>query len=512
MTRLNEAETRVRTRQPTAMANPEGGMGFIRDAKEELFVLALNFASGKDTAYEKSDERFARFLDLLYAVTVKDAKWIRHFLPWLRDSANMRTVSLIGGLEAAFGLWATNQTGGRQLVDGVLQRADEPGEAVAYWQKNYGRALPKPVKRGIADAVVRLYGERSVLKYDKRNRNWRFADVITHVHPKPKDERQSELFRYLVKARKNRGVPVPDALTTLKAHYALQRRARSNTMLLLNRRSLEEAAFTWEQALSLAGDSIRRAKLWEKLIPTMGYMAILRNLRNFDRANLSPAARGDVVRILTDPHRVAGSRQFPYRFLSALTHSGAERWSRPLQQALELSVGNLPRPWGRYLVLVDQSASMYGRGGGFGTLPDGSVAALTGLLFQRRVQADVVAFGERSERIDQVPGEELWESWKRFPRYRRSHPTRAVQENFDGHDGVVLITDEQQRYDCAGTVRHVLGEDVSLVVWNFGGHALGVSHTKKRTHTFGGVSDGALRAALFALDGAKIRYPFEITD
>jgi hypothetical protein len=51
-------------------------------------------------------------------------------------------------------------------VDSVLQRADEPGEALAYWTATYGRAIPKPVKHGIADAVGRLYTERSLLKYD----------------------------------------------------------------------------------------------------------------------------------------------------------------------------------------------------------------------------------------------------------------------------------------------------------------------------------------------------------
>jgi hypothetical protein len=36
--------------------------------------------------------------------------------------------------------------GARQIVDSVLQRGDEPGEALAYWTATYGRAVPKPVK------------------------------------------------------------------------------------------------------------------------------------------------------------------------------------------------------------------------------------------------------------------------------------------------------------------------------------------------------------------------------
>jgi hypothetical protein len=54
--------------------------------------------------------------------------------------------------------------GNRRLVGSVLRRADEPGEMLAYWTSRYGRAVPKPVKRGIADTVARLYDERHWLR------------------------------------------------------------------------------------------------------------------------------------------------------------------------------------------------------------------------------------------------------------------------------------------------------------------------------------------------------------
>lgn len=38
------------------------------------------------------------------------------------------------------------------MIASVLRRPDEPGELLAYWTATYGRAVPKPVKRGIADA------------------------------------------------------------------------------------------------------------------------------------------------------------------------------------------------------------------------------------------------------------------------------------------------------------------------------------------------------------------------
>jgi len=44
-----------------------------------------------------------------------------------------------------------------------------------------------PIKRGIADAVRRLYTERAALRYDGQSRQLRMADVIELTHPSPRD-------------------------------------------------------------------------------------------------------------------------------------------------------------------------------------------------------------------------------------------------------------------------------------------------------------------------------------
>ena len=64
------------------------------------------------------------------------------------------------------------------MVAAALQRADEPGEALAYWTSRYGRAIPKPVKRGIADAARRLYTQFTLLRYDTGSHGFRFADLM----------------------------------------------------------------------------------------------------------------------------------------------------------------------------------------------------------------------------------------------------------------------------------------------------------------------------------------------
>ena len=51
-------------------------------------------------------------------------------------------------------------------------------ELLGYWLNAYGRNVPMPVKRGVADAVRRLYTERTALRYDGLSRQIRMADVI----------------------------------------------------------------------------------------------------------------------------------------------------------------------------------------------------------------------------------------------------------------------------------------------------------------------------------------------
>ncbi len=54
---------------------------------------------------------------------------------------------------------------------------------VSYWHQRHGRRLPKPVKRGAADAVHRLYNEKTALKYDGKDHIWRMAAVVELVRP-----------------------------------------------------------------------------------------------------------------------------------------------------------------------------------------------------------------------------------------------------------------------------------------------------------------------------------------
>jgi len=166
----------------------EGGTGYARDARSELFLRATASFAGEDSFYEEAAVRDGRMRELVsgLATDADGFAWLQGFLPWLRDGGNMRTAPVVLAAEAVKARLAAGLDGGnRQLVGSVLRRPDEPGEMLAYWTSRYGRAVPKPVKRGVADAVARLYDERAFLRYDSTARGFRFGDVIDLVHPSP---------------------------------------------------------------------------------------------------------------------------------------------------------------------------------------------------------------------------------------------------------------------------------------------------------------------------------------
>src|SRR5690606_7218412 len=123
--------------------------------------------------------------------------------------------------------------------------------------------------------------------------------------------------------------------------------------------TLADAGMTWE---ALAGwlQGPMDARAWEAVIPAMGYMALLRNLRNFDEAGVGDAVAQTVAARLADAEQVRRSRQFPFRFLAAYRAARSLRWAYPLERALGHSLANVPALPGRTLILVDRSGSMFG--------------------------------------------------------------------------------------------------------------------------------------------------------
>ena len=460
-----------------AIRTHEGGIGFKRSDKSELFLAGVS-TFVEDTFYESADARMTRIRGLVAKVVVEDVEWVKNFVFWLRHTANMRSVSLAIALDAAKVLNDKKLAGGRQIVAAAMDRADEPGEAIAYWQTNYGRKMPQSVKRGIADAATKLYTSDAVFKYDAEGKSIRFADVIQLVHPSPKDDRQSTVFKFALDRRYNSKVEAPFA-----------RKA------------------TWE---NISSDGPMTAEKWESAIPTMGYMALLRNLRNFIEAGVSRKVMNAVAKRISDPAQVAKSKQLPFRFWSAYNAVGNNNvFKLAIDDGLNAAASNVPALKGKTLVLVDVSGSMgWGRFSEKGSMANIDAATLfAGVLGARADEADIVWFGSRSGKVDYSKTDSPLEIMKAI--YREGGGTdlaRAVRDWYKaGYDRVVVITDEQHN---GGAVFSPVPSNVPIFVWNLGGYRPAAS-SQSNVFVQGGLSDASFGYISLIESGVNESWPWE---
>jgi hypothetical protein len=505
----------------------ESGAGYAHDAKSELFLLAVANFVGEDTFYEKASDRDTRYADLVRTVAAADPDWMRRFVRWLRTGANMRSAAVVAGLEAARALLAAGVPGGRGIVADSMARADEPGEALAYWTSRYGRAIPKPVKRGIADAALRLYAEYPLLRYDTGSHGVRFADVIELTHPG--DRRgsaqggrwqgawQRDLFAYAIDRRHNRDSAAPQTLTMVRANAALRELAEGDPQAMLDTERLRAAGMTWEDVLSLVGSKVAKAQLWEALIPVMGLMALARNLRNFDEAGVSDAAADKVIARFTDPAQVAKSRMLPYRWLAAYEQAPSLRWAHALNQALQASLAHLPALPGRSLILVDTSASM--SSGGFSArsaMTPVKAAAVFGVALAARGEAvDLHGFADGVFRHEVRKGASVIREVDRFVKRTGEvgHGTRiadSIRATFHGQERVFVISDMQTFAPAhGGDVTDVVARRVPLYGFNLGGykHTAFDAGTRNR-YELGGLTDATFRMIPLIEAGRNADWPF----
>ncbi|MEU6971201.1 TROVE domain-containing protein [Kitasatospora aureofaciens] len=497
----------------------EGGTGHVRDRKSELFLLSISNMVGQDTFYERGGDRDDRYTALVRELAVAEPEWTLGLLRWLRFGAQMRTAALVGAAEFTRARLDAGAHGySRQAVDAVLRRADEPGELLAYWTSRYGRALPKPLKRGVADAVRRLYDARSLLKYDTAGKGYRFGDVLELTHPTPDPGKpwQGPLFGYALDRRHRPEEAVPPAADrTLTANRELlalpveQRRAAVTAEDGAER--LAAAGLTWE---ALAGwlQGPLDAAAWEAVIPSMGPMALVRNLRNFDRAGVSDEVAAEVARRISDRGEVRRSRQFPFRYLAAYRHAPSLRWGHALETALGHSLANVPGLPGRTLILVDRSGSMFDRPSEQTQLNRADSAAIFGTALKvRAAEADLVEFGTGSRVIEVGRGEAVLRVLERFSSLGGTNTAEAVRTHYRGHDRVVIVTDEQTGHGYRGSdPLAAVPAHVPVYTWNLAGYTLGHGPSGgANRHTFGGLSDAAFRLIPLLEAGSDTGWPWE---
>lgn len=350
-TKLQIMRFNLSTNAVKETTNYMGATAYTLTPEMELYS-AVATCMVDDSYYEKQKERLSRIRELIAQCS---PEFVAKLAIYARKEMNLRSIPVVLAVELA------RATSGNSLVsktiNGIVQRADEIKEILAYYQIANKRAgvkklnkLSKQVQKGLA-AAFNKFDEYQFAKYNTAA-EVKMRDALFLVHPKAKDEVQQELFNKIAK----------------------------NEL---------ETPYTWETVLSELGkktfvtESEKQhavAMQWEELVMSgkLGYMAVLRNLRNILTKG-SAKAFTEALKILTDADKVKKAKQLPFRYLSAFMEiqklSSAEivfedqktritQATAALEKALLIACDNISVNEGRTVILSDNSGSMYGDGAG----------------------------------------------------------------------------------------------------------------------------------------------------
>ncbi|MGY4539886.1 60 kDa SS-A/Ro ribonucleoprotein [Mucilaginibacter sp. UYNi724] len=270
--------------------NHAGAKAFTLSPEMELYTAVVTW-SLNDSFYEKDQARLVRLQKLIAAC---DPVFVGKLAVYARTKMYMRSVPLVLVTELAKLHSGDNLVA--RVTDGVIGRADEITELLACYEllnerkgtKKLNR-LSKQLQKGLSTAFNR-FDEYQFGKYN-RDGAIKLRDALFLVHPKAKDELQQVLFNKIV----NGELQTP---------------------------------YTWETELSALGQigfdsneakAVAFRTKWEELIDSgkLGYMALLRNLRNIQEAGVSYAHFEKLCARLGDANEVAKAKQFPFRYLAA---------------------------------------------------------------------------------------------------------------------------------------------------------------------------------------------------
>lgn len=287
--------------------------------------------------------------------------------------------------------------GAKDVIAQVLQRADEMAELLALYWKEGRKPLAKQLQRGLALAL-RKFDEYQLAKYDRPG-HVKLRDVLFLSHAKPRDEEQAAVWQRLARGE----LKTPD---------------------------------TWEVALSAGAD---KKTTFERLLreQNLGYLALLRNLRNMEAAGVD---RSLVEHALVA--RKGAERVLPFRYVAALRH--APSYAQALDQAFRASLAEIPPLAGMTVVLVDVSCSMDGALSGKSDMRRADAAAALGALV-RSEQKRVFTFSNKIREVPCFEGLSMIEAIRGSQRHSGTYLGQAVTKIQQGvpHDRIIVVTDEQ---------------------------------------------------------------------
>lgn len=285
------------------------------------------------------------------------------------------------------------------LLPQIINRADELAEFVAMYWKDGKQPLSAQVKKGLA-AAFQKFNAYQLAKYDRPGAV-KLRDVLFLCHAKPIDDDQATTWKHLVEGT----LAPPD---------------------------------TWEVGLSTGGD---KRETFTTLLQEgkLGYMALLRNLRNMQVAGVDESL---VHLRLLEGAKTA--KALPFRYVAAARAVPA--WERTIDEAMISSMDRMNKLPGKTVFLVDVSYSMHAPLSSKSQLNRIDAACALAVLGNGICEsARVFSFSSQLVEVPPRGGMALLDAIKSSQHNGSTYlggAVRAIDEKVS-YDRLIVITDEQ---------------------------------------------------------------------
>jgi 60 kDa SS-A/Ro ribonucleoprotein len=323
------AQSNIKNKTPPILTH-EGGTAKRITPLEQLERSVMSCFLWEKEFYEEGQDIATRISTLAEQVTPHE---LGVLAVKARNEFSLRHVPLL--LLVKLAKTGSGTPALKNIIPLVIKRADELAEFVnLYWKLNPGKDITNQMKKGLRAAAMN-FDEYELAKYD-RDKPVKTRDVLFLSHVKPKDNEHAKLIARAVN----------------KSYFPKKTKASGYDLGLLELTGEPglKTPDTWEVALSSGAD---KKETWTRLINEnkLGYMALLRNLRNMTDVGVD---RDLVINAILARR---GSRfVLPFRYVAAAR--AAPQFEPALDKALIASLNDMKQLPGLTVVLTDVSGSM----------------------------------------------------------------------------------------------------------------------------------------------------------
>ncbi|WP_085712036.1 MULTISPECIES: TROVE domain-containing protein [unclassified Pseudomonas] len=336
MANLNLFNTQSNNLPACDTVNASGAAAYAYTPKHQLAQLAVTGCLNQ-TFYATAQNQLDQVLKL---VAELDSRFVANAAIYARQKGHMKDMPalLLAALTAQRSVLVPEVFG--EIVDSgkMLRNFVQILRSGATGRKSLGSQPKRLVQDWLNSAT-----ERQLLQASIGNQP-SLADVVKMVHPKPSEAWREAFFAWLI------GKPVDvQALPELTRDLLAFRSGVSDRVA--------------EVPFQLLGNETLSKEQWAAQAQNMGWQGLRINLNTLARhgAFEVPGCTEYVAGRLADPEAVAKARVYPYQLLTAYRMVGDDVPApirEALQDALELSLANVPKLEGAVVVCPDVSGSM----------------------------------------------------------------------------------------------------------------------------------------------------------